>query len=79
MKTAEEIAKEVSQKFTGTGYSNTVIIEAMKVYAKEVADQALKDAAENAELEEIPSRYPYGISDWKVDKQSITNTPIITP
>lgn len=46
--------------------------------AKQVAEQALKDAAENAELEEIPSRYPYGISNWKVDKESITSTPIIT-
>ena len=48
-----------------------------KIYAKEVAKQALKDAADNVVCEnngiEISS------PKWEVDKDSILNTEIITP
>lgn len=47
-------------------------IEAMKEYAKQVAEQALKDAAENVTLE------PNGML-LQVDKQSILETEIKLP
>ncbi|RZJ91883.1 MAG: hypothetical protein EOO20_03845 [Chryseobacterium sp.] len=39
--------------------------------ALEHSNSKLDEAAEAADIEEIPSRFPYGISDWKVDKESI--------
>ncbi len=55
-------------------------INALKQYAKEVATQALKDAAENATTKDRADKrdhdfYPYMI----VDKQSILDTEIKLP
>lgn len=46
----------------------------MDIYAKQIAEKALKDAAENARTScRLDKDFD---EDWYVDKQSILNTPI---
>lgn len=52
------------------------LIQEIKEYAKEVARQVLKDAAENATCDNHSFSYGH---DYRVDKDSILNTEIITP
>lgn len=82
METAREILRDKNPySVTAEFESDYVVsfelaIEAMKEYAKQVAEQALKDAAENATL--IYDR----TSNYKamsIDKQSILETEIKLP
>lgn len=75
MRTAEEVVNRIVL----TGFDFPDAVNLIKEYAKEVAEQALKDAYINSELEYTPSRYPYGGDTVTIDKDSIVNTPIITP
>jgi len=83
MKTAEQIIDEnIIEYIWETNLDNipiSKVVEVMKIYAKGVAQQALKDAYINSELEYTPSRYPYGGETVTIDKDSIVNTPIVTP
>lgn len=64
MKTAEEILREIGHGVI----SKSVATEAMKEYAKEVAQEVLKLASENATPEYVDGRIV------AVDKASILNT-----
>ena len=78
MRTAEEILQKMiaEMPFELNYRMNPYIIEAMTIYAKQVAEQTLKDASENATQKiELVS----GIEDWFIDKQSILNTKIELP
>lgn len=73
MKTAEEILYSCDS-VRGRGYRKEDILEAMGEYGKEMYNQAIEDAAENAETYE----YPYldacgecGHTATYVDKDSI--------
>ena len=86
MKTLEEIKDEVAKEIVGSdnpivtwkalsvlGLTAGVDLVAKK-YAQEVAKQALNDAAENAKITEYPCM---GGSTYKINRNSIINTPII--
>lgn len=92
MKTAEETLAEIVHNHfdlvplqfktdfqKGFGENWEVSIKAMQEYANQVAQQALKDAAENADIDYIPSKYPYRPDNAIIDKESILNTEIQTP
>lgn len=83
MKTADELILEtIKIGIWESNLDNVPIIEVIAVmqeYGKLVATQALNDAADNATIEEIPSRLPYSASEWKINKDSIRSTPILTP
>lgn len=76
MKIAEEIFNEIyGEVFETQPAIRKAIIECCKVvssvYGKQCAEQALKDAAENAYALNDPSSYQI--------EQSILSTPILTP
>lgn len=62
MKTAEEIIRE---NFGGNDDSIKRMVSILRIYAKEVAENTLKDAAENQSHNEVKSR--------------ILSTKILTP
>lgn len=76
MKTAEETYMEV-QDIELPKINNLILpeewqIKVMKVYAKQVAEQALKDAAKNAKY------VPY-LDEYVHEKSCIESTPIQLP
>lgn len=81
MKTAEEMYMYV-QDIECPNVNNLILpeewqINAMKAYAKEVAEQALKDAADGAKVKGIPCDEGGYLK--MVDCDSILSTPIVTP
>ena len=95
MKTVEQIVNEQFMMNHTVGFQKMSIIEVMKEYARQVAEQALKDAVENAMIERITegdkSTICFGsnyqaFEGWNetetiisVNKQSILQTEIKTP
>lgn len=82
-KTAEEILRDycINRDYFFSQDDDCEITEVMKIYAKQVAEQALKDAAENAGVITIcPVGFgtPVGF-ECKADKESILNTKIKLP
>ncbi|MCE7039216.1 hypothetical protein [Dyadobacter sp. CY312] len=85
MKTARQIAYKYAPPF-GNGpialEINSNLKSEIEQYGREVAQDALNLAAENAEVEfETNNDYPFGkiIEGAIVDRQSILNTEIILP
>jgi len=98
MKTAEEIQDDYAEsKGFNTFYellrddlrsSDYHVDKVQKIYAKQVAEQVLKDAAENAFMlyhcghfkRDIPTKHhQVGANNIQIHKQSILSTPIVTP
>lgn len=73
MKTASEIFQSRYQAGADGWMAQSSVLECMKEYGRQCAEQALKDAAENALCEWIDNRIV------SVDRKSILNTPIVTP
>lgn len=80
MRTAEQIIDEnIIEYIWESNLDNipiTKVLQVMKIYAKQVAEQALKDASENASM--IDKGTPY-FDNYSIDKESILNTEIKTP
>lgn len=75
MKTAEDYVKEI-HGYDLDDNTTEILAASYRKYAKQVAEQALQDAAENATTVVDKSRYGCKIV---VNKQSILNTEIQLP
>lgn len=79
MKTAREVYEETHRELIVYTQSTVgIAIEAMERYAKQVGNDVLERAAENAQIREVPYYLGEGKS-YEVDPDSITDTEIILP
>lgn len=79
MKTAEQTITRIVL----TGFDLPDAISLVKKYAKQVAEQALNDAADNADIyvcQNDDGQEPFHhLDNIRIDRDSILNTKILTP
>lgn len=81
MITAEEILEQmrIEMPFALPERIRPYLKEAMQIYGRQCAEHALKDAAERSEASVIYHNEDQGEPSAEVDKESILQTPIVTP